>query len=122
MKMKVNDYVTKFKTRINKAAIPEDILNASFEIQNKVAGDETLSIAEKNEVFDKLYTMYMTAMYWKPTDMVKKYREEFDYDEFIEGIHHPDHLNGRKTSSPKNTVSKMVGVRPTKKCNFKKLI
>ena len=33
-----------------------------------------------------------------------------------------DSLNGRKTSSPKNTVSKMVGVRPTKKCNFKKLI
>ena len=33
-----------------------------------------------------------------------------------------DSLNGRKTSSPKNTVSKMVGIRPTKKCNFKKLI
>lgn len=31
-------------------------------------------------------------------------------------------LKGRKTSSPKNTVSKLVGIRPTKKCNFKKLI
>ena len=31
-------------------------------------------------------------------------------------------LNGRKTSSPKSPFSKMVGVRPTKKCNFKKLI
>ena len=33
-----------------------------------------------------------------------------------------DSLNGRKTSSPKSPFSKMVGVRPTKKCNFKKLI
>lgn len=31
-------------------------------------------------------------------------------------------LNGRKTAPSKNTVSKLVGVRPTKKCNFKKLI
>lgn len=84
--MKVNDYVTEFETRINEAATPEDILNASFEIQNKFAEDETLSIAEKNELVSKTYTMYMTAMYWKPTDMVKKYREEFDYDAFIEGI------------------------------------
>lgn len=84
--MKVNDYVTEFETRINEAVTPEDILNASFEIQNKFAEDETLSIAEKNELVSKTYTMYMTAMYWKPTDMVKKYREEFDYDAFIEGI------------------------------------
>ena len=33
-----------------------------------------------------------------------------------------DSLNGRKTVPAKNTVSKLVGVRPTKKCNFKKLI
>lgn len=84
--MKVNDYVTEFETRINEAVTPEDILNASFEIQNKFAEDETLSIAEKNELVSKTYTMYMTAMYWKPTDMVKKYPEEFDYDAFIEGI------------------------------------
>ncbi len=122
MKMKVNDYVTKFKTRINKAATPEDILKAEQELRVEAWNDGRLSLVEKNEVVDKLYTMFMTAIYWKPTDMVKKYREEFDYDEFIEGIRHPDHLNGRKTSSPKSPFSKMVGVRPTKKCNFKKLI
>jgi hypothetical protein len=33
-----------------------------------------------------------------------------------------DSLNGRKTVPAKNTVSKLVGVRPTKKCNFKKFI
>lgn len=118
MKMKVNDYVTKFKTRINKAATPEDIVKAEHELRVETWNDGSLSLVEKNDVFDKLYTMFMTAMYWEPTDMVKKYREEFDYDALLQ----PDHLNGRKTSSPKNTVSKMVGVRPTKKCNFKKLI
>ena len=33
-----------------------------------------------------------------------------------------DSLNGRKTVPAKSPFSKMVGVRPTKKCNFKKLI
>ena len=84
--MKVNDYVTEFETRINEAAIPEDILTASFEIQNKFAEDESLSLVEKNELMSKTYTMFMTAVYWNPTDMVKKYQEEFDYDAFIEGI------------------------------------
>jgi Zn-dependent oligopeptidase len=118
MKMKVNDYVTKFKTRINKAATPEDIIKAEQELRVETWKDGCLSLDEKDEVFDKLHTMFMTAMYWKPTDMVKKYREEFDYD----ALRHPDHLNGRKTSSPKSPFSKMVGVRPTKRCNFKKLI
>ena len=84
--MKVNDYVTEFETRINEAATPEDILKAEQELRVETWKDGCLSLDEKNEVFDKLYTMYMTAMYWKPTDMVKKYQEEFDYDAFIEGI------------------------------------
>ena len=37
-------------------------------------------------------------------------------------VNKPKNLKGIKTSIPKNTVSKLVGVRPTKKCNFKKLI
>ena len=85
-KMEVNDYVTEFETRINEAATPEDILKAEQELRVETWNDGCLSLVEKNEVFDKLYTMYMTAMYWKPTDMVKKYQEEFDYDAFIEGI------------------------------------
>jgi hypothetical protein len=84
--MKVNDYVTEFETRINEAATPEDILKAEQELRVETWNDGCLSLVEKNEVFDKLYTMYMTSMYWEPTDMVKKYREEFDYDAFIEGI------------------------------------
>ena len=84
--MKVNDYVTKFETRINEAATPEDIVKAEQELRVEVWNDGYLTLVDKNEVFDKLYTMFMTAIYWEPTDMVKKYREEFDYDAFIEGI------------------------------------
>jgi len=74
--MKVSDYVTEFETRINEAATPEDIVKAEQELRVETWNDGCLSLVEKNEVFDKLYTMFMTAMYWKPIDMVKKYREE----------------------------------------------
>ena len=84
--MKVNDYVTEFETRINEAATPEDIVKAEQELRAEAWNDGYLTLVEKNEVFDKLYTMFMTAIYWEPVDMVKKYREEFDYDAFIEGI------------------------------------
>jgi len=84
--MKVNDYVTKFETRINEATTPEDIVKAEQELRAEAWYDGCLSLVEKNEVFDKLYTMFMTAIYWEPIDMVKKYREEFDYDAFIESI------------------------------------
>jgi len=84
--MKVNDYLTEFETRINEAATPEDIVKAEQELRADAWNDGCLSLVEKNEVFDKLYTMFMTAIYWEPIDMVKKYREEFDYDAFVEGI------------------------------------
>ena len=84
--MKVNDYVTKFETRINEAATPEDIVKAEQELRAEAWNDGYRTLVDKNEVFDKLYTMFMTAVYWEPIDMVKKYREEFDYDAFIESI------------------------------------
>ena len=84
--MKVNDYLTEFEARINEAATPEDIVKAEQELRAEAWNDGYLTLVEKNEVFDKLYTMFMTAIYWEPVDMVKKYREEFDYDAFIEGI------------------------------------
>jgi len=84
--MKVNEYVTEFEKRINEATTPVDIVKAEQELRVETWNDGSLSLVEKEEVFDKLNTMYMTAIFWKPTEMVKAFQENTTVESIIENM------------------------------------